>query len=335
MRLRELGELQFLRRLRRGVTDTSEPVLLGVGDDAAVLACPEGQALVVTCDAAVDGHHFQREWFSPSEIGGRAVAAAISDLAAMGARPAAVLLTLLISPDEDADFARAVVAGADGTADALGGQLAGGETVGADMPLTLDVMFTGFVPVGRELRRSGARPGDALLVSGTLGDSAAGLAALRARVTGERTADSVISRYKLPQPRLALGCHLAESGVVHAAIDISDGLARDADHIAEQSGVAIRIDRDAIPLSPACRAVAESLSVDPLRWAIGGGEDFELLFTVERSAVTDLARSVEDRVGLRVTRIGEVLEGEGVHICLADGSEVALPSAGWDQFAHG
>ncbi len=335
MRLREVGELQFLRLLRRGVTGASGPVLLGVGDDAAVLACPEGQALVVTCDAAVDGRHFDRQWFSPSEIGGRAVAAAISDVAAMGARPAAVLLTLLISADEDADFARAVVEGAAGAADALGGQLVGGETVGADIPLSLDVMVTGFVPVGRELRRSGARPGDALLVSGTLGDSAAGLAALRARVAGEPTADSVISRYKMPEPRVALGSRLAESSVVHAAIDISDGLARDADHIAELSSVAIRIDRDAIPLSPECRAVAESLSVDPLGWAIGGGEDFELLFTVQPSAVADLVRSVHDQIGLRLTRIGEVLQGEGVHVCLADGSEVAPPSAGWDQFAHG
>ncbi len=334
MRLREVGELEFLRRVRGDIARESESVLVGIGDDAAVVACRGGQSLVLTCDAATDGRHFQRQWFSPEEIGGRAVAAAISDLAAMGARPAALLLTLLISPDEDVEFARAVVRGAAATAEELGAQLVGGETVGADGPLSLDVMAAGFVPGGRELRRSTAQHGDALLVSGTLGDSAAGLAALNAGETEHEAALHLISRYKAPQPRVRLGPLLVESAAVHAAIDISDGLVRDAGHIAEQSGVALHIDGDAIPLSPECLAMAEALSVDPFDWALGGGEDFELLFTVEPSAAVDLVRSVHESIGLGLTRIGEVREGEGVHIHLPNGTQVRPASAGWDQFSH-
>lgn len=335
MRLREVGELGFLRLVHGDIAGESESVLLGVGDDGAVVACCSDRSLVLTCDAATDGRHFQRQWFSPEEIGGRAVAAATSDLAAMGARPAALLLTLLVSPDEDVEFARAIVRGAAGIAEQLGAQLVGGETVGTDGPLSLDVLAAGFVPVGRELRRSAAQHGDTLLVSGTLGDSAAGLAALKAGVTAHETAAYLISRYKAPQPRVLLGPTLAESAAVHAAIDISDGLLRDAGHVAGQSGVALHIDREAIPLSPECHAMAQALSADPFGWALGGGEDFELLFTAEPAAVAELVRSVHASSGLSLTCIGEVREGEGVHVHLSDGTEVQPSSAGWDQFSDG
>jgi len=332
MRLRDVGEVGFLRSVQEALGGSGGAVRVGIGDDAAVIECPAGECLVLTCDAAVEGRHFRREWLSPSEIGGRAVRCALSDFAAMGARPAAVLLTLVVSPAEEATMAQVLVKGAAQAAEAYGARLVGGETVGNQGPLTLDVVAAGFVPVGRELRRSGAGVGDALLVSGTLGDSAAGLAALEAMgVRGDF--EAVIARYIRPEPRTSLGALLAECEGVRAAIDISDGLVRDAGHLAEQSGVGIVVLAEALPLSPECRAAAERLSLDPLQWALAGGEDFELLFAADAERAAEIVELAQREAGVTVTVIGEVVEGRGVTVVREDGAEIVPPSIGWDQFA--
>jgi len=335
MRLREAGELEFIRMLRLDARQASGPIALGIGDDAAVLTPERGSSLLLKCDAVVEGQHFRREWFAPAEIGARAALSAISDIAAMGGRPVALLLTLLISSDEEVAFALEVVHGAAEACEAFGAGLAGGETVATEGPLGLDVIVAGFVPAGRELRRSAARPGDTLLVTGALGDSAAGLASLRGGIANLPAAQHVISRYKRPQPRVELGRFLVESGAVRAAIDISDGLLRDAGHLATESGVAIVVERDAVPVSPEASQMAQTLDVDPLVWAASGGEDYELLFTAPVDAVPGLISEARRRFGLPVTRIGNVVEGEGVRVRDADGSDWAPPVEGWDQFARG
>jgi thiamine-monophosphate kinase len=357
MRLRDTSEVEFLRGVRQLLGEAGGRVRLGIGDDAAVIDCPPGRSLVLTCDASVEGRHFRREWLSPHEIGERAVRCALSDLAAMGAEPAAILLTLIISPDEDAALAQGLIEGGAQAAETFGARLAGGETVGREGPLELDVVATGFVEPGRELTRSGACPGDVVMVSGTLGDSAAGLAALTgtwdavagsagtlAGSGGSRrrswdrahpcahAVEAVIARYKRPEPRLALGQLLGRSDAVHAAIDISDGLARDAGHLAEQSGVAIVLHTETIPLSTECRTLAEHLGLDPLPWALTGGEDFELLFCVRSDAAPAIARLAHDSLGLPLTTIGEVTEGHGVCVMHPDGTDLPLRQGGWDQF---
>jgi thiamine-monophosphate kinase len=331
MRLRDAGELEFIRLLRAEAGAADGSVLVGIGDDAAVLACSETESLLLKCDAAVAGQHFRREWFTPAEIGARATLGAISDIAAMGGRPVAILLTLLISPDEELATAREIVRGAAEAGAGFGAPLAGGETVGTSGPLALDVIVAGFAPQGRELRRSAARPGEALLVSGTLGDSAAGLACLERGVTGDAAARYAISRHKRPQPRVALGQLLVEFGV-RAAIDLSDGLLRDARHLATESGAALVIEKEALPLSPEAREVASRLRQDALVWATGGGEDFELLFTAEPSAAPSLIAAASERLGLPVTRIGTVEAGAGVRVVAADGAEWPPAAEGWDQF---
>ena len=335
MRLSESSEMEFLRHLRRALGGAGAGVRLGIGDDAAVLDCLPGQSLVLTCDAAVEGVHFRRDWFTESEIGQRAVRCAVSDLAAMGARPAAVLLTLIVSPEEEATAAQAVVEGAARASEELGARLVGGETVGSEGPLTLDVVAAGFVRAGRELRRSGARPGDVVAVSGTLGDSAAGLAALAAGLEGQE-AVAAIRRYKAPEPRLALGALLSGCEGVHAAIDISDGLLRDAGHVAEQSGVGIELFADALPLSPASRAVAAALGTDPAAWALTGGEDFELLVTVAPMEHGEVAHRARRDCAVELLGIGQVVEGHGVSLRRGDDTPVDAPSTtGWDHFRSG
>jgi thiamine-monophosphate kinase len=332
MRLRDLGELAFLRSVRAELGRAGSGVRLGIGDDAAVLECPSGCSLVLSCDAAVEGRHFRREWQTPEAIGGRAVRCALSDLAAMGAQPAAVLLTLVASADEDEGAMRALIGGAARTAEAFGAPLAGGETAGAKGPLTLDVVVAGFVTTGREWRRSGVRPGDVLLVSGTLGDSAAGLAALQSGLTGA-DAEAVADRYRLPEPRLSLAAVLADSGAVNAAIDISDGLLQDAGHLAEESGVGVEIAADALPLSPAVRAVAREVRQDPFDWAVGGGEDFELLLAVDPVRAEEVRRLAAQAGGPELTVVGRAFEGEGIRVIGADGSELRPVRSGWDHFA--
>jgi len=333
MKLSAAGEDRFIRHVQRDVGGPGGRVLLGIGDDAAVIACPDGHSLVLTCDAAVAGRHFRREWFAPEAIGARAVAASISDVAAMGATPAAILLTLAISPDEDLATAREIVKGAAAMAEQLGARLAGGETVSTNGPLTLDVTASGFVPTGRELRRSAAELGDVLLVSGTLGESAAGVQALTRGLTAGPAADRVIARYRRPQPRVTLGPLLTEMDGVRCAIDVSDGLARDAGHIAKESAVAIRIDAQSVPQSQELRDVAATLSADPLTWALAGGEDFELLFTAKPGAVDDVIARSRDELSIEVSPIGEVVQGEGVTVIAGDGSAVESAQTGWDHFS--
>ncbi len=335
MRLREVGELEFIRRVRTAMSPAGGPITLGIGDDAAVLAPEPGSSLLLKCDAAVEGRHFRREWFAPAEIGARAALSAISDIAAMGGRPVALLLTLLVSPEEEVAVAQEIVRGVAEAGDAFGAHLAGGETIATEGPLAVDVIVAGFVSTGHELRRGSARPGDVLLVSGTVGDSAAGLACLQHGLTDLLPAQHVISRYQRPQPRVGLGRLLVESGLVRAAIDISDGLLRDARHLATESGVAITIERDALPVSPEARDVAQALAADLQVWAASGGEDYELLFTAPPDAVPDLVSEASSRLGLAITRIGGVVEGEGVRVRAADGSDWAPPAEGWDQFTRG
>jgi thiamine-monophosphate kinase len=334
VRLREAGEGEFLRRVREAAGRPGGSVLVGIGDDTAVL---QGQGreerLLLKCDATVEGQHFRREWLTEAEIGARAVRRALSDIAAMGGRPAAILLTLLVSPDEDLEAATAIAAGAAAAGTEFGAPLAGGETVGTEGPLALDVVVAGFAPAGRELRRSGARPGEALLVSGALGASAAGLACLRCGLSAP-AAHRAIARSKRPEPRLALGRMLRESGAVRAAIDLSDGLLRDAGHLADESGVRIEIDEARLPLSPDCREVAEALGASPLHWALAGGEDYELLFTADAESVPALIAQADREVGLSLTRIGAVTQGRGVFVARPDGGARTPTAEGWDQFTH-
>ncbi len=332
MRLRDSGEMAFLRALRQARGAADGGLRLGIGDDAALLDCPPGHSLVLTCDAALEGRHFRRDWLAGPDIGDRAVRCALSDLAAMGAQPAAVLLTLVVSPDEHLATAQAIVEGAVRAAETFGAHLVGGETVGNDGPLMLDVLAAGFVAEGRGLRRSGARPGDSVLVSGTLGDSAAGLALLQ---SGREAPAEAIRRYRRPTPRIALGRALAANPAVHAAIDISDGLVQDAGHVAEAGGVGLLLRAHDLPLSPALRQAAEQLGQDALAWALTGGEDFELLFCAARDTVEGLVARAPSEAGVPVCVVGEVVEGEGVRVVGADGSELPIDRSGWDHFRSG
>ncbi len=306
------------------------PGALGLTDDAAVIPLPGGRDLVVTTDAMVADRHFLST--DPAALVARKLLRVnLSDLAAMGAEPSHVFLATAWPQDIAEDWIA-------GFADGLRKDLAtfcvsmgGGDTVATPGPMTLSVTALGFVERGQALTRSGARPGETVYVSGTIGDGGLGLAVLQGRADG-LTAEHgafLAARYQVPEPRLALGRVLG--GLASACLDISDGLAQDAGHIAGASGVAVTLELDAVPLSGAAQAaIAQGL------WsreqAIAAGDDYELLFTLGPDQEADL-RETAAAAGVPITPIGRVEAGPpGVTITDASGLPLVLSGSGFQHF---
>ena len=304
----EAGEFRLIADYLAGL-DGGPGVVLGNGDDGAVLALETGEELVVSTDSAAEGVHFPLH-ADPARAAYRAVAAAASDLAAMGARPLAMTLSLSVPAPDEAWFA----ACRRGLAEAVrvfSLPLVGGDLVRA--PRLLAVQVLGAVPAGRALRRAGARPGDDLFVSGCLGGSAAGLALLRgelAAVAQDRA--ELLGQFWRPRPCLALGQALR--GRATAAIDVSDGLLADAAHLARASGVALHIESGALPLCAALKRCTDRARA--LRWALAGGEDYVLCFTLPAGEAAPEG----------CVRIGHVADGVGVHC------DVAVDDPGFRHF---
>ena len=289
------SEFDLIQEFFAGL-DQGSSVRLGVGDDAAALALPDGHLLHVSTDTAVEGIHFLAA-LSPTDVAYRSVMAAASDLAAMGASPQAFLLSLTL-PAKDLPWLENFSRGLADVCMAIGAPLVGGDTTRG--PLTLTVTVLGSTPADHYLTRSGAQPGDRLCVSGTLGDAAAGLAVISGQlaVKDAAAADFLVTRHTRPSARLALGEGLR--GCATSCIDISDGLLADAAHVATASNVRLEIDSAWLPLSAAMRS---SVDLDQsLDWALTGGDDYELLFT--------LPSDLPPPDGC--TEIGRVAEGSGI-----------------------
>lgn len=321
-----MGEFELLDRIRARLPQPGPRVLLDSGDDAAVTV--PGGATATSVDALVDGVHFRREWSSPAQIGAKALAVALSDLAAMGAEPGEAYVVLGIPTDLDEDSCVELLDGIARVAEETGTTLAGGDVTRAPA-LTLAITVVGHAQSADDLvTRSGARPGNALVVTGELGGAAAGLSLLEgsggARSsfqphggTNDDRVHSLIARQLEPRPRLEAGRELATVGAT-AMIDLSDGLGGDASHLARASGVGLRIDAAALPLAD---------GVTDLTLAVSGGEDYELLAALPEERLADAEAAVESHGGL--TRIGTVIAGEGVEIRLPGGE--LLQPRGFDQ----
>jgi len=300
-------------------------VVLGIGDDAALLAPPPGHELAVSTDALVEGVHFPRGT-APRDIGWKALAVNLSDLAAMGATPSWALLTLIL-PQADGAFVEAFAEGFSELAAAHRVALVGGDTTRGS--LAISVTVHGFVPAGQALRRDGARVGDLVFVTGALGDAAAGLRCLDARSMelAEDMRAALVERLDRPMPRVAAGLALREHA--SACIDVSDGLVADLGHVAKRSGVGIELDARALPASPALLAAFDEDACVVLQAT--GGDDYELAFTVAPERAGDVQRDLA-RIGCGATRIGRVVEGEGVRLLDGEGRDIELPRAGWEHF---
>jgi thiamine-monophosphate kinase len=318
-------EFDLIRRFLAGAGESSglpDSVRLGPGDDCAILRV---QDLAVSNDISVEGVHFRRDWLGAEEIGYRAAAAALSDLAAMAATPVGVLAALAVHPRDAGDVAAALVNGVRAAAEGVRAVLLGGDTSRSPGPLILDVVVLG--TASKPVLRRGARPGDALFVTGDLGGAAA---AVRAWRRGDRPDPAARIAFVRPRPRIEEARWLADRDALHALIDLSDGLAGDAGHLAAASGVRIDLDSASIPVHRAAREIATNAD-DALRLALGGGEDYELCFAAEPATVEPLIDEFTGRFGLRLTRVGTVSEGTGVAL---DGMISAAAAAGGIGFDH-
>lgn len=323
-----MGEFALIDEIRRRCALARPDVVLGIGDDAALLRVPPDSELAVSMDTLVAGVHFplQTEAF---DIGWKALAVNLSDLAAMGAAPAWATLALTL-PQADRDWIAAFCDGFAALAQPHALALVGGDTTQG--PLSITVTVHGFVPAGQALRRDGAQPGDHVLVSGFPGDAAAGLTCVLAsallRTTAEAERAELLQRLNRPTPRVALG--LALRGLATAAIDVSDGLVQDLGHIATRSSVAAVIEAERLPCSPALAAVGNAAQRS--QWQLFGGDDYELCFTAPPAALPAIEAAAM-AAGAGVTVIGRIEAGSGVRVLDADGAEVSLQRGGWEHFA--
>lgn len=307
--VRDIGEFDLIDRLTAQLPETVRTLStgnLGIGDDAALWTPHADHAVVITTDALVERVHFRLDWTDWTSLGHKMLAVNLSDIAAMGATPRLATVVIGLTGDERVSEIEALYRGAGALAAAHGVVIAGGDVVKVPTDVTLSVTLLGEVAKEQALRRDGAQPGDVLVVSGTLGASAAGLALLAERLDPRSGGNLLIAAHLRPNPRLALGKILHDSGVA-CAMDLSDGVLSDLPKLLTASGVSAVVDVDRVPVLPAVRALF------PDRWrelALYGGEDYELLFTVPEKKLETL-RGKADDVAATLTAIGRIVSDEG------------------------
>ncbi|HEY5239206.1 MAG TPA: thiamine-phosphate kinase [Rhizomicrobium sp.] len=295
----------------------------GLKDDAALIAPPAEHELVITTDALVEGVHFRGN-DPPASIAKKALRVNLSDLAAKGADAAGYLLALSLPRSIDMNWLRAFANGLREDQKAFGVSIYGGDTTSTPGPLTIAITAFGFVPTGAMIRRADAKPGDLVFVSGTIGDAGGGLDVLR---NGSKDNDYLADRYREPQPRLKLGRALR--GLANAAIDISDGLLADLEHIAETSKLRIEIEASRIPLSPQLRAW---WGKDCAVRAATSGDDYEIAFTAPDNRQARIKEIGKRKAATPITGIGRVVKGQGVALLDGNGREIPVPRRGFTHF---
>jgi thiamine-monophosphate kinase len=330
-RVSEAGIVATIRRLaaRSGTLG----VHLGIGDDCALLAPTPGTVLVATTDLLLEDVHFRRRWAEPADIGWKALAVNLSDIASMGARPRWALVALACAASIDDEEVEAFFEGMLALAAVHGVAVVGGDTSMSPDGWLVNVTVLGET-AGPPALRSAARPGHVVAVTGTLGRSAAGLALLELP-EAPSTVDAavlagLVETHRRPRPRVLEGQRLAASGVA-AMMDLSDGLATDLARLAAESGVGARIELERLPIDGDTRRVADALGADPVAWATGGGEDYELLVTCPAAAFDALARGLAAASTCRLTAIGEIVASPAVRYVDPAGRDVAV-SAGFEHF---
>jgi len=308
-----------------GGAEPGVTVTLPVGDDAAAFRPPDGAQVVVSCDASVEGVHFRREWMTWETIGYRAAASALSDLAAMAATPVGLVVAAALPPELDVEIAAALGRGVGEIAGRVGAEVLGGDLVASPGPAFLDVTVLGCATA--PTTRSGARPGDELWLTGELGAAAAALRDLERGLEPDPRARRAFDR---PRPRIHEMRWLRDRVRIHAAIDLSDGVMRDARHLAAASGVALEVEADRLPAAPALEGFRQAPAGE--RLLLAGGEDYELLLAVPSGAMRGTERAFAAAFDLPLTRIGRAREGEGLTV--SGRGDPALP-AGFDHFEAG
>ncbi len=328
--LSEVGEVGIIEAISRIIAASDPNVVVGIGDDAAVLQTPADRYVLVTTDIQVAGIHFQPVYATAYDVGWKVMAVNLSDIAAMGGVPRYAVLSLAVLPDLELRWVEDLYRGLEALGRTFGVAIVGGNLARTPGPITVDATVLGEVEPDLVVRRQGARAGDRLLVSGALGASAAGYTVLK-RGLPRASGDTLVAAHLRPQPRVHEGRVAARSRWVTAMIDLSDGLATDLWRLCEANGLGVRIDGAAVPLDAAACQVAGHIGVDPLDLAMFG-EDYELLIAASPTHAEGLVDLLRDEVGTTATIIGEFVN-------LAEGRQIKrqaewlpLRPEGWDHF---
>jgi thiamine-monophosphate kinase len=326
------GERDLIARIRARVPAAPPWLIVGIGDDAAVVRPERGALEILTTDALVEGIHFDRRFSTPRDIGWKALAVNLSDVAAMGGTPRLALLSLGLPAESAPDEVHALVDGFLALAAEARVTLAGGNITRSPGPLTVDVTVTGFARARHVLTRGGGRPGEDLYVTGSIGAAAAGLSYLKEskeskeakELEGIDGIDECVRRHCAPEPRVRIGALLGRNRAASACMDLSDGLADGVRQMAEACGAGATIDAAALPVPAAAREWFRRAGVDPLLSAVAGGDDYELLFSVPRRARGRLATVSRQARGIPLTRIGQLTK-EPATLLLRNGVPEPLP----------
>ncbi len=332
----DLSEDELVEAIRRVLSDGPAGVIVGIGDDAAVVEAGTGSQ-VLTTDMLVEDVHFERTFVSPRDLGAKAIVVNVSDVAAMAASPRYALVSLGIPSELEAAWVIELVGGMRAACQEYALTLVGGDTDRADR-IVISVTVVGEVAPGRALTRAGAHPGDLIVVTGSLGAAAGGFALSRAhpskvgRALTSAWGRELLDAFARPVARVGEGQTLQQAGAT-AMMDVSDGLAKDLSRLCAESGVGARVELARVPVAPALRPAAELLGFDPLELALSGGEDYELLATIDVTNLELARRELDERFGVTLTDVGVIIE-DGLVAVDPGGETVPLEPRGWDHFAR-
>jgi thiamine-monophosphate kinase len=333
--LKEVGEFGLIRRIRKLLekegAEQSPDLTVGVGDDAAAFKPRPGYEILVTCDSVVEGRHYLPQFMTPRDVGRRAMVLNISDIGAMGGRPRYALVSLGLKKGTIVRDVEDTYRGFLDELNPFGATIIGGNITGIGNDVFIDITLIGEAREGRVLRRSGARPGDIILVTGCPGESNAGMQLL---LNGLATADHpLVTAYLRPAHRAREGAAVAEIGHATSMIDTSDGFLGDLGHLCEESGVGAEIVQERFPASKTLQEAAAALKNDPHELFLGASDDYELIITCPKDYVETVRAAVAVTYAGAVTEVGRITEpGRGIRLLLADRSERDLSPKGWDHF---
>lgn len=335
-KIASLGEFGLIRRITKGAVVRPKRVVKGVGDDAAVFYPPVDQPMLLTTDLLVERIHFNRQSISGFDLGFKSLAVNLSDIAAMGGKPLEAFVSIAIPEDCPLEYIDGVYAGLRELAGQFGVNILGGDTTGSRKDLVINIAITGTVERDCLLLRDGAKPGDLIYLTGTIGDSRAGLQVILNDLSlSDPVTAKLYHQHCRPMPHLKEGRVLAHSKKVTAAIDVSDGLTSDLGHIISQSNCGAVIDTRQLPISPELRQFGEGQAVDPIDFALNGGEDYVLLCTVQADAAAGLETAFLAQFERPLYRIGKITSSGHLEKIDEAGHRKPLKSKGWDHFKEG
>ncbi|MGD2098553.1 MAG: thiamine-phosphate kinase [Desulfobacterales bacterium] len=333
MSLKEIGEFGFIKKISRGCLIRPDTIVKAIGDDAAAFRSDPEKLTLITTDLLVERIHFLREGISGFDLGYKALAVNLSDIAAMGGTAREAFISIAIPDDCQLDYLDDVYNGIKDLAARYDVNVLGGDTTRSKIDLIINIVVQGDVPETEILCRDAARPADTIFTTGFLGDSKAGLHLILNQITADsQEFKSLLKAHNSPQPHLREGRFLARRAGVHAAIDTSDGLSSDLGHIAEESKVGARLYADKIPISPSLKDFCARFDFDPVDYALSGGEDYTLLCTIAPDRAEDIAQDFEKKFKRTLFAIGEVTADKQLTLIDPDGKTKPITLTGWDHF---